>query len=192
MLDLPVAPFFRNSIAASTAAVRFDRCGSLLLGASAIPAEVVSAGSHERVSAEFAVERVPLLAGGVVEDVLYSPADGLVEVDGLLQWFLARARDGGATIATGLGPARPHVVRDRVEGVILQHDRVSTRQLVVAAGGWSSDWGAMANIPIELEPRRRHIVCTEEPPESRTVHRAGGEKMSKIEEEVGSQKLKTE
>ena len=32
----------------------------------------------------------------------------------------------------------------------------------------------------------------EEPPESRTVHRAGGEKMSKIEEEVGSQKLKTE
>ncbi len=151
---------------AATGRVRFDPCGSLIIGADRVPTSVTDDTRHQFISADKAVDLVPLLHGdhaGLDSALLHTPTDGIVEVDSLLQEFIAQSRAGGATVAFGVEAARPVVSRRRVQGVTLEGSTIRARHVVVAAGAWCAEWGVRAGVPVRLEPRRRHIVCTRDP-----------------------------
>ncbi|MCA8962396.1 MAG: FAD-binding oxidoreductase [Planctomycetes bacterium] len=145
--------------------IPFHRHGSFLLGATdRIPAEVREAGDHRFISMADAAHRVALLDGLEEAPVLWTPGDGIVETHAYLEQLLARCRRAGVRVVSGTVAKRACVEEGRVQGVELDDGRLVCRNLVVAAGGWCAEWGARSGLPIRLEPRRRHIVCTEDLP----------------------------
>lgn len=85
--------------------------------------------------------------------------DGLVDPNGLLQGYVTRARELGATLRTN---ARVTAIeRDgRILRVSTAHDTIETPSVVIAAGPWSAQIGAMLRIAIPIQPIRRQIAVT--------------------------------
>jgi glycine/D-amino acid oxidase-like deaminating enzyme len=85
--------------------------------------------------------------------------DGLVDPNGLLQGYVTRARELGARLQTN---ARVTAIeRDgRMWRVSAAHDSIESPAVVIAAGPWSAQIGAMLGIPIPIQPIRRQIAVT--------------------------------
>ena len=89
-------------------------------------------------------------------------ACGFISADGVVQ---ADTRDDGANQVNGgltlivtrirTGPDGP-----RVEGIETDDGVYSCRDIVVATGAWAATWGNLANLPVQLQPYRRHLVST--------------------------------
>jgi sarcosine oxidase subunit beta len=85
--------------------------------------------------------------------------DGLVDPNGLLQGYVTRARELGARLQTN---ARVTAIKrdGRMWRVSAAHDSIESPAVVIAAGPWSAQIGAMLGIPIPIQPIRRQIAVT--------------------------------
>ncbi len=86
--------------------------------------------------------------------------DGLVDPSGLLQGYVAQAGRLGVTLlnnarATGIG-----LSGSRVRSVQTATGAIDTDTVLIAAGPWSKQVGALAGIELPIEPIRRQIAVT--------------------------------
>ncbi len=141
-------------------------CGSFLVVSREETARVVAeraarAGlAHERVAVEELVRRWPLLAGTPATCAFFFPGDGVIDIHGLLQGYLAAARAGGVTVLTGCDALS---MRDAGSGATIETTlgRFHARRVVIAAGAWSDGVAARAGAArIGLLPFRRHLFIT--------------------------------
>ena len=101
-------------------------------------------------------ERFPSMRTDDVGAAVLSPDDGVLDPNAALRGFRAKARALGAEYrrerVAGLSRER-----DRVTGVILETGEVLRPDaVVVAAGTWSADLCATIDMPLPVEPMRRH------------------------------------
>jgi sarcosine oxidase subunit beta len=95
----------------------------------------------------------------------WCPLDGLVDPNGLLQGYVSHASRLGATLVTSTPAASIDITGGRVRGVTTRSGAtIATPNVLIAAGPWSGDVGAMAGIELPVEPIRRQIAVTGEIP----------------------------
>lgn len=86
--------------------------------------------------------------------------DGLVDPNSLLQGYVSNARRLGATLTTGARVTGIDVEGGRVTSVRSTAGTISARHVVIAAGAWSAQVGALVGIDIPIQPIRRQIAVT--------------------------------
>jgi glycine/D-amino acid oxidase-like deaminating enzyme len=117
-----------------------------------VPSRVVSAPEIAALAPEVDVTGI---IGGT-----WCPLDGLVDPNGLLQGYVSNARRLGATLITSTPATGIDVSGGRVNRVVTNAGSIETRTVVIAAGPWSAQVGAMAGIDLPIQPIRRQIAVT--------------------------------
>ena len=117
-----------------------------------VPSRVVSAAEIAELAPEVDVSGI---IGGT-----WCPLDGLVDPNGLLQGYVSNARRLGATLLTGTPAIGIDVVDGSVRRVVTKTGSIETPTVVIAAGPWSAQIGAMAGIDLPIQPIRRQIAVT--------------------------------
>ena len=117
-----------------------------------VPSRVVSAGEIAELAPEVDISGI---IGGT-----WCPLDGLVDPNGLLQGYVSNARRLGATLETSSPATGIDVDNGRVRRVVTRHGSIDTDTVVIAAGPWSGQVGAMAGIDLPIRPIRRQIAVT--------------------------------
>jgi D-arginine dehydrogenase len=140
-------------------------CGLLLLGsgpeARALEATPSGAPPGRVVSKAEAIAAVPLLAGADFDAGWLGTADGVVDIAGLLQAYLAGALAGGARMRAGTRLLSITSAGGRVTGVVTDRGVIETRAVVNAAGAWAGAVGVQAHAAaMPLAPYRRHLFVT--------------------------------
>ena len=98
----------------------------------------------------------------------WCPADGLVDPHGLLQGYVTQARRLGATLETSAPATAIDISNGRVRSVETPRGTIDTERVVIAAGPWSADVGALAGVDLPIQPIRRQIAVTSAIPALRT------------------------
>lgn len=127
-----------------------------LQNAHGVPSRVVTTAEIAELAPE--VELSGIIGG------TWCPRDGLVDPNGLLQGFVSHARRLGATLVTNAAATAIDVAGGRVQRVVTSAGAIDTPAVVIAAGPWSGDVGAMAGVPLPVQPIRRQIAVTAEIP----------------------------
>src|SRR6185436_18373000 len=83
--------------------------------------------------------------------------DGLVDPHGLLQGYVSNARRLGATLVSGTAALGIETDNGRVQSVITSAGEIATPVVVIAAGAWSAEVGAMAGVELPIQAIRRQI-----------------------------------
>jgi len=117
-----------------------------------VPSRVVSAGEIAELAPEVDISGI---IGGT-----WCPLDGLVDPNGLLQGYVSNARRLGATLETSSPATGIDVDNGRVRRVVTRHGSIDTDTVIIAAGPWSGQVGAMAGIDLPIRPIRRQIAVT--------------------------------
>ncbi|MBI4610428.1 MAG: FAD-binding oxidoreductase [Candidatus Rokubacteria bacterium] len=104
--------------------------------------------------------RVDDLVGGT-----FCPADGSADPHGLLQAFLARARDRGLELRTGEAVTAVLRNHERVAGVATVNESYQAPVVVNAAGPFADRVGKLAGVEIPSRPYRRQVLVTEPLPD---------------------------
>ncbi len=117
-----------------------------------VPSRVVSAAEIAELAPEVDVSGI---IGGT-----WCPLDGLVDPNGLLQGYVSNARRLGATLLTGTPAIGIDVIDGSVRRVVTKGGSIETPTVVIAAGPWSAQIGAMAGIDLPIQPIRRQIAVT--------------------------------
>ncbi len=117
-----------------------------------VPSRVVSAAEIAELAPEVDVSGI---IGGT-----WCPLDGLVDPNGLLQGYVSNARRLGATLLTGTPAIGIDVIDGSVRRVVTKIGSIETPTVVIAAGPWSAQIGAMAGIDLPIQPIRRQIAVT--------------------------------
>jgi len=117
-----------------------------------VPSRVVSAAEIAELAPEVDVSGI---IGGT-----WCPLDGLVDPNGLLQGYVSNARRLGATLLTGTPAIGIDVIDGSVRRVVTKAGSIETPAVVIAAGPWSAQIGAMAGIDLPIQPIRRQIAVT--------------------------------
>ena len=123
-----------------------------LQNAHGVPSRVVSPAEIAALAPEVDVTGI---IGGT-----WCPRDGLVDPNGLLQGFVSQARRRGATLLTNAVATAIDVASGRVQRVVTSAGAVDTPAVVIAAGPWSGDVGALAGVSLPVQPIRRQIAVT--------------------------------
>ncbi|MBI3028862.1 MAG: FAD-binding oxidoreductase [Candidatus Rokubacteria bacterium] len=113
-------------------------------------------------------EMRPMLSQLVVDDLLggsFCPDDGSADPHGLLQGFLARARERGLRVLTSEPVVSVTRDEERVVGVETLRDRYRAPVVVNAAGPHGDEVGALAGIAIPSKPYRRQVMVTDPLPD---------------------------
>ncbi len=171
-LELPEIRHFavasRKGLEAIPREVGFRRTGSFLLGAKeelSKQREPDLLESRYRDPASLRQE-IPYLRGHEFEAALWTPSDGVVDIAGLLQFYLEEARQAGVRIH--LNCAVRSISPESGFRVETDTGVFETRCLVNAAGAWAGGIGKMAGaLEIPFFPLKRHLFVLEgiEPPE---------------------------
>jgi sarcosine oxidase subunit beta len=128
------------------------RTNVALQNAHGVPSALVSVDEIARLAPEVSLDGI---VGGS-----WCPLDGLVDPNGLLQGYVANARRLGATLQTDRRVTAIHSSDGRVIGVETSSGRIDAPTVVIAAGAWSREVGAMAGVSLPIEPIRRQIAVT--------------------------------
>lgn len=150
------------------AAIGFRQCGYLfLLTEDAVPAFEVavelqrSLGAPTRLlSPAEAVERVPQLCLDGLAAATFNPLDGCADTGAAVQGYAAAARRHGARILQDTTVERVVVRSGRVVGVETSRGMVSTPTVICAAGIWSRELAATADVEIPVRAERRYVYLT--------------------------------
>jgi sarcosine oxidase subunit beta len=124
-----------------------------------VPSQVIGVDEIARLAPEVNLDGI---IGGT-----WCPLDGLVDPNGLLQGYVSQARRLGATLYTSAPATGIDVVDGKVMGVSTKDGRISTSNVVIAAGAWAGLVGDMAGIELPVEPIKRQIAVTSEMPNLR-------------------------
>jgi dimethylglycine dehydrogenase len=110
------------------------------------------------------VRRSPIVNTEGVIGALYDPLDGHLDPSGTTHAYAAAARKNGAEI----------VLRNRVTAltqvgqewdVVTEHGTVRAEHVVIAAGLWAREVGAMAGVYLPLHPMEHQYFVTDDIPE---------------------------
>jgi sarcosine oxidase subunit beta len=123
-----------------------------LQNAHGVPSRVVSTSEIAELAPE--VELSGIIGG------TWCPRDGLVDPNGLLQGFVSQARRLGATLVTNAPATSIEIANGRVHRVVTSAGAIDTRAVLIAAGPWTGEVGAMAGVSLPVQPIRRQIAVT--------------------------------
>jgi sarcosine oxidase subunit beta len=112
------------------------------------------------VSAAEIAELAPEVDTSGIIGGTWCPLDGLVDPNGLLQGYVSNARRLGATLLTGTPAIGIEATGGSVCRVVTKTGSIDTPTVVIAAGPWSAQIGAMAGIDLPIQPIRRQIAVT--------------------------------
>lgn len=161
------AAFLRDPPAGFSDRPLLRTTGSVLLRASsdglrALAERAAARGlPHERMSMGALAAMWPRLstvpaAGGVL-----FPTDGVIDIHALLTGYLAGARRGGVHIETGCAVVAVEAAAGGRLRVDTSAGAIDAGALVVAAGAWAAEVGALGGGRAELVPMHRHLFTTE-------------------------------
>jgi glycine/D-amino acid oxidase-like deaminating enzyme len=136
------------------------RANVALQNALGVPSKLVSVDEIRELAPE--VELSGIIGGS------WCPLDGLVDPHGLLQGYVANARRLGARLETSARVTGIDVRDGAIRGVKLASRTIETTRVLIAAGAWSADIGAMAGVSLPIRPVRRQIAVTNPIPDLRT------------------------
>jgi sarcosine oxidase subunit beta len=117
-----------------------------------VPSRVVGAEEIGALVPE--IDRTGIVGGS------WCALDGLVDPHGLLQGYVTRARELGATLRTNAPVTAIDSHDGHVHRVVTPQGEIETRAVVIAAGPWSAQVGALLGIEIPIQPIRRQIAVT--------------------------------
>jgi D-arginine dehydrogenase len=100
--------------------------------------------------------RFPISAPVTFDLALWCPSEGVVDIHGLLTWYLQRARDGGFALATNCRVEDLLFEAGRASGVATSRGEIRADLVVDASGAWAGRLGRGAR-PLPLQPKRRHL-----------------------------------
>ena len=123
-----------------------------LQNALGVPSRVVTPEEITALAPE--VELTGIIAG------TWCPLDGLVDPHGLLQGYVSNARRLGATLLTDTRATAIEAEGGRIVRVLTNAGAIDTPAVLIAAGPWSAQVGAMAGVDLPIEPIRRQIAVT--------------------------------
>jgi sarcosine oxidase subunit beta len=106
-------------------------------------------------------ELCPLLEGDDILGAAFSPGDGHVTPEAVVQGYAFGARAHGAEIRVGCEVLGIKTRGDRITSVVTDQGQVSTGTVVCAAGAWSRGCAAMVGVELPVIPLRRQILFTE-------------------------------
>lgn len=106
-------------------------------------------------------EHCPGLDPAPFELATYSPQDGYADPNLALQGYVGAARDTGVDIHTGTAVDRLRTDGERVVGVVVGGEHRRFDRVVSAAGAWSAELAATADIELPIVPRRRQVAVVE-------------------------------
>jgi sarcosine oxidase, subunit beta len=106
-------------------------------------------------------ELCPLVEG---EDILagaFSPTDGHLSPESVVQGYASGARAHGARIEINCEVAAIDRAGDRITDVHTDRGSIRTDTVICAAGAWSRRCGEMVGVELPVDPLRRQILFTE-------------------------------
>ena len=104
---------------------------------------------------------VPQLNLADVLSATFCPTDGYADPYSATQGFAARARAQGAVFVEQTEVRSIEVERGRIVGVGASGGAVATEKVIIAAGAWSAEAGALAGVRIPVEPYQQHAFVTD-------------------------------
>ena len=96
-------------------------------------------------------------------DVLFGTfcaKDGYADPSSMLNGYVARAREGGATFIEGAAVTAITCAGGRVSGARAGEDEFAAPTVVDAAGPWAAEVARLAGVELPIQPLRRHIFVT--------------------------------
>ncbi|MGH2451860.1 MAG: NAD(P)/FAD-dependent oxidoreductase [Candidatus Limnocylindria bacterium] len=117
-----------------------------------------------RLDAEAARALFPELEVGDVLFATFCPRDGHADPTTILNGYVARARDLGATFREGAEVTGIDVAGGRVTGVRTADERIACGLVVDAAGAWAAEVAALVGVTLPIRPLRRHAFVTDAVP----------------------------
>lgn len=125
---------------------------------------LTGADGMERLTAQQAVEMVPILRPELIAMAAYEPTVCNIDVDRMLQEYVRKLRQNGGQIITNSRIVR--MVRDAGEWQVTNEDgeTFSAPVVVNAAGAWADKMAGIAGVaPVGLTPMRRSIAVLPAP-----------------------------
>ncbi len=113
------------------------------------------------LSARETRELCPLLDGDDILAGAFSPSDGHVTPEAVVQGYAFAARSHGAEIRVGCEVVDVSTSADRITAVATEQGTIATDTVICAAGAWSRRCGAMVGVELPVIPLRRQILFTE-------------------------------
>lgn len=90
----------------------------------------------------------------------FCPQDGIADPSGVVQGYIDRARELGATLLTEAEVQEIVIRKGRVSGVRTPRQEIACPRVLIAAGPWSGQVGRLAGIELPVRPIRRQIAVT--------------------------------
>jgi glycine/D-amino acid oxidase-like deaminating enzyme len=87
--------------------------------------------------------------------------DGYADPSSMLNGYVARAREAGATFLEGAEVTAITRADGRIAGVRTADDEIVAPTVVDAAGPWAAQVAKLAGVDLPISPLRRHIFVTE-------------------------------
>ena len=113
------------------------------------------------LSAAQARELCPLLAGDDILAAAFSPEDGHLTPEAVVQGYAFGACALGAHIRVGCEVLDISSSGGEITEVITTHGAIRTGTVVSAAGAWSRGCGEMVGVELPVTPLRRQVLFTE-------------------------------
>jgi sarcosine oxidase subunit beta len=113
------------------------------------------------LSADEARELCPLVAGEDILAASFSPEDGHVTPEAVVQGYAFGARERGAHVRVSCEVTSIDIHAGQITAVHTSHGTVATNVVICAAGAWSRACGALAGVTLPVTPLRRQILFTE-------------------------------
>jgi sarcosine oxidase subunit beta len=106
-------------------------------------------------------ELCPLVEGDDILAGAFSPRDGYLSPESVVQGYASGARAHGARIEVNCEVIAIERAGHRITQVHADRGSVRTDTVICAGGAWSRRCGAMAGVELPVEPLRRQILFTE-------------------------------
>ncbi|MET8452667.1 FAD-binding oxidoreductase [Streptomyces sp. NPDC005209] len=113
------------------------------------------------ITPEEARRRSPLITTEGLLAAAYSPDDGHCTPEAVVHGYAAAARAHGARILRHTEVTGIERHGDTLTAVTTTLGRIATDTVICAAGPWSRQVGAMADVDLPVQPLRRQIAVTE-------------------------------
>lgn len=91
---------------------------------------------------------------------VYAARDGYINPRALLDGLIRSAARSRATFSWKHDCIAFERISDRVTAVLTPVERISCGTVINAAGPWAAAVGALADVPVPITPRRRHVGIT--------------------------------
>jgi glycine/D-amino acid oxidase-like deaminating enzyme len=103
-------------------------------------------------------DQLSILEGSHFDSALHVPRDGILDLQGLLHFFLRGARSSGCRLFTSTPVLKIRSNRKGVHKIHTPRQTVETRKVINAAGAWAGQVASLSDaFPMNIQPFRRHL-----------------------------------